>query len=63
MGLPKFSNLCKYENIRNKIILFKEEKSFYFIISCKTPIESYKDEDFLTEDVITPLELNTLYKS
>ena len=61
MGFPKLSNACKHEHIRNKIILIKEEKSFYFIISCKTPLHSHKDEDFLTEDIINPLKLNTLY--
>ena len=61
LGLPKLAHACKDQHILNKIILVKQPKSLYFVVSCKTPLRSHEDEDFLPEQLIHPLRLNTLY--
>jgi len=61
LGLSKLAHACKEQHVSNKIILIKQTKSLYFVISCKTPLHSHEDEDFLPEQLIQPLKLNTLY--
>lgn len=61
MGLPKLSNALKEEHFRNKLIMMRMKEECYFILSCKTPLCSHEDDHFLPEDIIHPLQPNTLY--
>lgn len=41
IGLGWLSENWKEDGIRNKILLIKQAKSYFFIISCKTLLKSY----------------------